>query len=903
MATQVRDLPRKVLPKRFFEWIDRAGTTPQARQDRANRRIKQVIGLLGFYLVFAYAAAVWTVINVDTLAKYAKGNLLKRTKIETQRGTIEDRNGVTLATSLAANSISANPRQTLPPFKLIDGKKLAATPANMPFDSEEGRAYRTRVTDRIIAALQVDPHFTEKEATYIREQMNRHAVDDQGKPTEKGISFVYLAHKLTDKQSQGIREAIARGELPGVTLEPRFIRYYPNNELAGPLVGRDNTTGSIEASFDKLLRGQEVEIWAYKDGSSQPLYIDGAPDPSVYAGKSLTLTIDEKVQAVAEHHLEAAVREFEAEHGMAVVMDIQTGDVLALAQYPSFNPNDIETAPKYGLHNIAAEFQYEPGSTFKVFNLAIGVQEKATKMDEVFNTGAPLQISGKFINDDHPHPFLTAMECLTVSSNRCHAKIAMRVAREKYESYLRALGFGQRLDLGLIGEGAGQLAKSDKWALIQFANIAFGQGIAVTPLQMVAGFGAVANGGVYRRPRLIRAVESADGKKELLPVDPGKRVFDADVAKQVVTAMATVCQPRTETHLGGTASAARMPNYTIGGKTGTAQQANDKGGGYSDTHWVGSFIGVTPIENPRLVVFAAIDTPKKYDPKLGKIARYGGIVAAPVVREIARFTLPYLGVPPSPGAPYLDRNDPEKAKREDAERKVLARQTVDTMLAQVLPAKAMVDAAPAPEGMARVPDVRRLPMRVVREKLAANKLDLAALGSGVGVSQVPEPGELVAAGTSVQVTFKRLSEVADEPPPAPTPEEAAAAAKPGEPAKPAAAAEPKAPAPKVLPVSAPKAPASGAKAPSPALKERSPSAKEPSSAPQARSSAPKERSPAPEARSPSAKEPSSAPKERSPAPKEASSAPKARAPAPPTAIKAPISPKPAAKPAAAPQAH
>lgn len=788
MATQVRDLPRKVLPKKFFEWFDRAGTTPQARQDRAKRRVKLVVGLLGTYLVFAYAAAVWTVVNVETLQKYAKGNLLKRTKIETRRGTIEDRNGVTLATSLAANSISANPKWVLPPMIRVDGKHVATTPSNMPFDSDAGRAYRNQITERLLGILQMEG----PEAAYIRDQMNRHDVGEDGKPTDKGKSFVYLAHKLSDKQSQGVREAIARGELPGITLEPRFIRYFPNNELAGPLVGRDNTTGSIEGSFDKLLRGQEVEVWTYKDSSATPLYIDGAPDPGVYGGTSLSLTIDEKIQAVAEHHLGASVREFEAEHGIAVVMDTKTGDVLALAQYPSFNPNDIETAPKYGLHNIGVEFQYEPGSTFKVFNLAIGLQEKAVTLEEVIPLG-PMVIGNKVIKDDHPHAQVTGLQSLQVSSNIANAKIAMRMHREVYEKYLRSLGFGQRLDLGLVGEGAGQLSKSDKWSLVQYANIAFGQGIAVTPLQMVAGFGAIANGGTYRRPRLIRAVRSASGKEETVPADPGKPVFTPETSAKVLRAMASVCQPRTADTLGGTGTSARLPNYTMGGKTGTAQQAAP-GGGYSDTHWVGSFIGVTPIEDPRLVVLVAIDTPKKYDPKLGKIARYGGIVAAPVVREIARFALPYLGVAPSPGAPYLDRNDPEKARKDDAERKVLAKKAAETMMAQVLPPPVAVDASAVPVGMARVPDVRRLPMRVVRERLATAQLDLAAVGSGVGVAQTPEPGLVVASGTPVQVTFKRLSEVADEPPPALEPD--AAAAQGGDAAKPAAGAEPKAPTPK-----------------------------------------------------------------------------------------------------------
>ena len=285
---------------------------------------------------------------------------------------------------------------------------------------------------------------------------------------------------------------------------------------------------------------------------------------------------------------------------------------------------------------------------------------------------------------------------------------------------------------------------------------------------MVAGFAAIGNGGTWRRPRLIHDVISPDGKNDRhFQVEAGTRVFTEATTKLVLQAMASVCQPRSETSLGGTGTAARMPNYSIGGKTGTAQQANGHGG-YSDSAWVGSFIGVTPIEKPRLVILAAIDTPTKYDPKLGKIARYGGIVAAPVVREIARFSLPYLGVPPSPGAPYLDRNDADKARLQDQQRLAAAHKAADELLVQehALPVEPKAQSAEvlAP-GQVRVPDLHRLPMRTARQKLAAVGLGLEAHGSGIGVTQGPLPGAVVRAGTVVQVAFKRLSEVAEQTPP------------------------------------------------------------------------------------------------------------------------------------------
>ena len=778
MPRSIRDLRRQV-----FMWVDRAGHNPHARQERGSRRVQQVVFLLGLKVVLAYAAGVMAVVHVDDVRRYAEGNVMARTRLETRRGDILDRNGVTLATSLRADSVSADPRWILPPnFKpekakeepeigqaLIDDaepepmqaeppKRDTSKPKTMAFDSPEAKTLREAVAQRIAEAVGVPA---------------KEILDKLRKPN----GFVYLVRHIDDKASKALRKLQSEGRLPGVTIEPEFVRYYPNNTLAGALVGRENQTGSIEASFDNLLRGQQVELRTYKDSAATRMYFDGAPEPGVYGGKSLVLTIDEKIQAVAEHHLDAAVHEFEADFGIAIVMDVQTSEVLALAVSPSLNPNDTNDKPKYGWHNIAIEDQYEPGSTFKVFTLAAGLQEKVVTLEQVIDTSSHLQIGSKSIKDDHPHTQVTGLQALQVSSNIAMAKIAMRIPREKFHHYLTDLGFGRRIDLGIIGEGAGQLAVPDKWSLIQFANIAFGQGIAVTPLQMVAAYATVANGGLYRRPRLIHDELSPDRRHDrLFQAEAGRRVYDEETSKKVLKAMATVCQPRGENSLGGTGTQARMPNYTIGGKTGTAQQANP-GGGYSDTHWVGSFIGVTPIEKPRLVVYTALDTPKKFDAKLGKIARYGGLIAAPVVREIARFALPYLGVSPSPGAPYLDKNDPEKARAQDEQRRLASQKAADQLVKKdALQAAtgdpAAIAAAAAQEPASdplqalqadevRVPDLRRLPMRTAREKLSALGLMLQAHGSGIGVVQGPLPGSIVLKGTPVHVTFKRLSEAAE----------------------------------------------------------------------------------------------------------------------------------------------
>ena len=339
--------PMHHLRQRVFQLIDRAGQAPAARHERAMRRVRHVVWLIGGWIVLSYAFAVTAVMYVDDVRKYAEDNLMSRKRIETRRGDILDRTGVTLATSLRADSVSANPRWVLPPN---------VKPSQLPFDSSDAKALRRKVADKIAKAIGQKPQD-------IADKLNR------------ATSFVYLARHIDAKASKALSLLQARGELPGITLEPEFIRYYPNNLVAGALIGRDTQTGSIEASFDTLLRGQQVELRTYKDSASTQMYFDGAPETGQYGGRGLVLTIDKKIQAVAEHHLDASVQEFEAEHGIAIVLDVNTAEVLAMAVSPGVNPNDAHLKPKYGWHNIAIENQYEPGSTFKVFTLAIALAE------------------------------------------------------------------------------------------------------------------------------------------------------------------------------------------------------------------------------------------------------------------------------------------------------------------------------------------------------------------------------------------------------------------------------------------------------------------------------------------------------------------------------------------------
>ena len=716
-------MPTAPRNQRRIRLVDRDGSSDAARYARAQRRAGLVVGVMSFWLVACIGAAVHHVVHVADVRKYAEINTTHRSKVKTRRGDVFDRNMVALATDVRSDSVTADPRWVRPAGRA--NRKL-------PLDHPQVLATKQQVA-RIIARVTRQPY------KGIRERLG----------WKRG--FVYLAKNIDAKASRALRHYIRRGDLPGVRIEPGFRRHYPNGDLAGLVLGRHNWSATIESTYDRLLRGQIVEVLAYKDRHSDRLYFDGTPDPRKFGGRSLVLTLDEKIQAVAEKELRKGVRDGVAEHGFAIVMDVENGEVLAMATWPGTDPGTGDK-PKFGFRNPVVQDQFEPGSTLKVITLAAALEEKAVWLHSQFKTGDGYRVGDKTITDTHRRPMVTAEEAIKYSSNVGIAKIAARIGKEKLHDYLQKFGFGRRPDSGLSGEIAGTLAPPERWSKVQFANIAFGQGIAATPLQVAASIAAIGAGGMYRRPRLVRGEIAPDGLRKMYPISPGERVISEDTARRVLRAMKTVCQK------GGTAPGARLHNYTIAGKTGTAQQV-EPGRGYSKTHWVASFAALAPAEKPKIAVLVAIDTPRKRHKRYPSIIiRTGGQIAAPVVREIARFTLPYLGVQHSRGAPYLAADDPDRARKKDAQRRELAEEAVqdeDEELETLL-----VDEAERHGGKATVPDLRGLPLTRARLRLARLGLELSPDGSGVVVSQQPAPGVLAPAGAVVKARLMRFTELA-----------------------------------------------------------------------------------------------------------------------------------------------
>ncbi len=723
---------------RSLRLLDRAGPAPAARYDRARRRAGLVVGLIGVYLGFCAAAALYHVLHVNEVRRYAEYNTTQRTKVKTRRGDVLDRNGVVLATDIRADSVTADPRWVRP-----RGHRAASLPNDDPRVLNVRRRV-ARIVARATGASRTDIY------------------DRLGWPR----GFVYLTKHIDTLASRELRLHMQEGRLPGVRLEEAFGRHFPKGPLAGALLGRRNWGGSIERSYDSILRGQTVEVLAYKDRHADRLYFDGAPDPRKYGGRSLVLTLDEKIQAVANQQLAIGLADAKADQGIALVLDVQTAEVLAWAVAPEVDPNNTRVKPRRGWRNPVIQDQFEPGSTFKVLTLAAVIEEGKATLDTKVKVAGGFKTRGKIIRDSHPArdsrwrilPVLSALETIKHSSNVGISKLAQRIGKQRLSDYLRAFGFGQPSDAGLDGEVGGLLSPPARWSKVQFANIAFGQGVAVNALQVATAFVAIAAGGVYRRPRLLRSILTPDGSADRhFPKEKGRRVISQRTAADLMRAMVSVCEPR------GTAKAGRLPGYKMAGKTGTAQQV-EPGKGYSDTHWVASFVGIVPAERPRLVIYVAIDTPRKRHPRFpDKVLRTGGAIAAPVVREIARFALPYLGVPQSPGAPWLAADDPARARSRfeaaQARQKTVAAADKDAEVGPPQPVAPQRD-EPTRPGRARVPDLSGLSMRAARDRLSEVGLGLRPSGSGIAISQRPSAGVLSRTGEAVHVSFRRLSELA-----------------------------------------------------------------------------------------------------------------------------------------------
>ncbi len=554
--------------------------------------LQRRVGLLfaGFAVLLALAALrglYLGTINSAALRQHAQAEHETIETVPSPRGTITDRNGVVLAVSEPAENVTADPYLLKEPLTVA--RKLA------PLLGES--------TDAVLAKI------------------------------SQRTGFVYLAHALPAKRAHEISE-LRIGELPieGIEETPVTRRVYPRGTLAAQLLGAVGATGKgvsgLEYAENKALTGVQGERAVISDARGQPVSISEARHEQ--AGKSIQLTLDSNIQHRAEQVLGAVGKVFHPKNATAIVMQPQTGAILAMADWPQVNANDALSGSSESLQNTAVSFDYEPGSTFKIVTFSGALEEGLITPQSTFNVPDQIQIAERTIHDaeEHPEEELTASQILARSSNVGTIKIGGLLGPQRFNSWVRRYGFGRAPGAGLPGEEGGIVISPSQYSGSSMGNLPIGQGEAVTPLQIATAYSVVADGGILRAPHVIARIGG-----QTLPLPAGHRIISATTAAEVRTMMEGVLAP------GGTASEVSIPGYQLAGKTGTAEKINPETGEYSESMMVASFVGFAPAQDPKLLCVVVVN-----EPQTGSV--YGGTVAAPAFGQIMAFALPYLGIAP-----------------------------------------------------------------------------------------------------------------------------------------------------------------------------------------------------------------------------------------------------------------
>ena len=551
----------------------------------SNRRIRVLLCL--FALVFAgtLARAVWLQgVQAGTLERMATRQHVETEKIPAGRGTIFDRTGEPLAIGEQATTVYADPREVSNPRKVA----IAAARA---FDLDANELY-PQLADR-----------------------SRH--------------FVYVRRKADPVEAA----ALQKQNLPGLGFYPEERRTYPQKTVAAHVLGfagvdNDGLEG-LEKSLERVVAGKPGSQTIVRDPFGRA--IDVIATKPEQPGRDVFLTIDHRIQANAEAVLRATVQQWGAKAATAIVLDPHTGAVLAMATAPSFDANRFSSAGPDRRRNRAVTDTYEPGSTFKLVTVAGALSEKIVAPSTKFWLETSIQVADRIIHEHEPRPtqMMSVARILSESSNVGTITLAQLLGKERLLSWMGRFGFGRPTGVDFPGESSGILP--GYWSGSTIGNVPIGQGIAVTPLQVAAAYGAIANGGILREPYLVERVGSERRRRRA-----GRRVVPATVSAQVMTMLRDVVSAE-----GGTGAAAAVPGYTVAGKTGTA--AKPEPGGYSTDRYVASFAGVVPAKDPRLVILVSVDEPQ--------VAIWGGVVAAPAFSRIARFGLQYLEVAPDATGP------------------------------------------------------------------------------------------------------------------------------------------------------------------------------------------------------------------------------------------------------------
>ncbi|MEZ4317561.1 MAG: penicillin-binding protein [Myxococcota bacterium] len=647
---------------------------PELVRARARRRLWGVGGLLMVLLAGVGARGVQLCLlpHEQTIVA-ASTQRWGSVKVAARRGVIYDRNGRRLAASVATPNIVVDPQ-------LVKPEEVDALAA------------------QVAAILDMDP-------ADVAERMRRQS------------RYARLASRVHPSVAARIEDL----RHDALDVEQGARRYYPEEMLASQVLGFVDAAGrgraGLEKQLDEQLRGGSLLLQRRRD--LRGYSIDGARVRDDMMGMDVHTTLDRSIQRMAERALEGVIERSDPVAASIIVMDVESGDILAMANAPTFNPNAVgeDPAPR---RNHAVQDAIEPGSVLKPFTVSAAIEEGLTTIDSPMDCeGGSYRIGRARIHDDHPHNMVTVSEVLKYSSNIGSAKLALKLGAERFTDYMKKFGFTRRTGIPLPGERAGIIRSPERIRPIELATSSYGQGMTVTPLQIASATATIANGGVRMQPRLVSRIEDVHGVAELIQTPTAEaRVISERTARDVTRAMVTVTEP------GGTATRAKVPGYQVAGKTGTAEKVVD--GKYSASARIGSFMGFLPADDPEIVVVVTVDQPQKG-------SRYGGSVAGPAFAELGAEAMRYLNIPPDP------------ALLGDAPAAVATLEPVE-------------DEGPvrmAWSGSAwTVPDFGGRSVREVLRGVQGTGLGLDLEGSGVVVAQAPPPGAHLAPGEKVSVTFQ-----------------------------------------------------------------------------------------------------------------------------------------------------
>jgi cell division protein FtsI (penicillin-binding protein 3) len=714
-------------------------------------RFEKLLWMMLVWAVVIFGRLVWLqIFRHDELLKVAQSQQQKKITVLPRRGTIFDRSGQPLAKTLLAESIGVNPQ------RVHDQSRAAA---------------------QLAMWLQLDRRKVLAELTAAQR-------------TRRG--FLWIKHKVTDAEAQRVEREKREQKIDWLDVRTEQRRVYPRGPMAGHVVGSmgrsasdaedelEHGTSGVEAALEEDLMGRPGQELVYNDVRRHPYdsVVSNVPE----AGSDITLTIDPNLQFAAERELDRAMEKSGAKTGSIVVMNPYTGEVLAMANAPRFDPNraPLPDEPRNARSNLAISTPYEPGSVFKVVTISAALETTSLTPDSPINCyNGTYKMPGRVVHDTHAHGVLSVADVLAQSSNIGAIQIGLKVGEQKMNEYVHKFGFGSKTGIGLPGESTGQVRDLKDWGKTSIASISFGHELGATAIQLAVAGSVVANGGLRVTPRVLLARKPFNGELEYIASDPPQRILKPETAILMRQMMEGVV-------LHGTGKEATLKGYTSAGKTGSAQIYDVKSKTYTHTY-NSSFLGFAPVANPQVVVAVTLNGTS------GGAQGYGGVVAAPVFREVMTAALRILDVPkdlpqgetsgkPStisavetPGAqpdktllaaqvPYSIWSGPRSVSS-------VTRPLVQTGTSSSVDGPGRSAGSASADGTSTesrtgsnlnqrplfsggiVPDFRGMTLRAVLEESAAQGLPVEIAGSGIVRAQEPPPGAKLRPNEQVKVQF------------------------------------------------------------------------------------------------------------------------------------------------------